>query len=93
MSNPAEPNAVELRSRIRRWLRYFWLESGLQQKEIAEAMGFSKATISDLLSEKTTPGLDCLVRMHYRLGADLRRVVREDPPAVDVRPGIGKARK
>lgn len=91
--NQTEPTGLELRQRIARWLRYYWIESGLSKTELGEIMDLTKVTVGNVINEKEMPGLDTLVKMHFRLGADLRRVVRDDPPEVDPQPSLRKARK
>ena len=76
-----EPNDRELRDRIRRWVRHYIRHNGWSQREFAQAMSLSEATVSNLVYNKEEPGLDTLVRMHFRLGADLTQLVRIDPPS------------
>jgi transcriptional regulator with XRE-family HTH domain len=78
-----EPNDVEVRARLRAWLRYYRDLYGWSQRELAQALTLSEATISNLLRNLEDPGLTCLVKMHFRLGADVPQMLRSDPPVVD----------
>ena len=93
MTPSNEPTDVELRGRIRKWLRYYWRRSGLQRQEIAQAMRFKPPTISNLLNDKEDPGLDCFVRMHFVFGADMAHMVRFDPPSAAQEQAATRARK
>jgi transcriptional regulator with XRE-family HTH domain len=79
-----EPSGYELRERVRRWVRYFYglqEPQGVSRKEFAQSLGFSAATISNVLNGIANPGIDMLTRLHFRLGADLRQMIREEPAA------------
>lgn len=80
MASTTEPTDVELRSRIRAWMRYYRAHYGWSQRELAQALSLSEPTISNLIRNLEDPGLDCFVRMHFRLGADLGQMVRRNPP-------------
>lgn len=90
MPTSQEPNEIELRQRIRNWLRHYKKELGFNNREMAQALSFSDATISNLLRDLEDPGLDCLVRMHFRFGMDLAFALRHDPRAPEA---TVKARK
>jgi biotin operon repressor len=84
-----EPTDLEVRERLRRWLVYFFTlaeRRGATQKEFAEALGLSSVTISKARRGLEAPGLDMFVRMHFRLGADAREMMREDPPLLTANP-------
>lgn len=75
-----------VRPRIVAWLRYEKNRLGLSQQELAQYLGTTAATVSNLLNDKVSPGLDMLVRMHRRLHISVDRMLDVDPPAVDHRP-------
>lgn len=86
---PNEPTDLELRIRIRKWVKHFYRPRearGVLRKEYAEELGMKPATMSNLLNEKEFPGLDTLAALHYRLGADCRELLREDPPVFTSEP-------
>src|SRR5436305_6915141 len=81
----SEPTERELKLRIAKWAQYYLhlrQEKGLSQREFADILGVSEVTVSNIKSGKDKGGLKTLFRLHYRLGADLREMVREDPPAL-----------
>ncbi len=85
MPAPEELTFKQLRERVRRWVIYFYertAEGGGDRKDYAEGLGFKPATISNLLNENELPGLLCFYRLHFRLGADPLRMLREEPPAL-----------
>ena|SRR5216683_2488048 len=78
-----EPNELELRIRIRKWVQYYakvFKAVRLKQTDLAEALGLSDPTISNLVNEHVQGGLDTLIRLHYRLQAPLEIMVHSDPP-------------
>lgn len=77
------PTDGELRERIRRWVKHYWRlaeAKDVNRQEFAESLDLSPPTISNILNNQEVPGLDTLVRLHFYLGADLREMIREDPP-------------
>lgn len=76
-----EPTPAELRKRIGRWLEWYRDHYKVTQRAIATALEISEAHVSQVISAKETPGLDTFVRMHYRLGLDLTKMVRTEPAA------------
>src|SRR3954463_7120528 len=79
----AEPSGQELKLRIAKWAQYYLrlrTEKGVSQREFADTLGVSEVTVSNIRSGKDKGGLKILYRLHFRLGADLREMVREDPP-------------
>lgn len=78
------PTSDELRERIRRWVKHYWRKAeakGVNRQEFAESLYLSPPTISNVLNDMEKPGLDTLAAIHFQLGADLREVLREEPPA------------
>lgn len=78
-----EPNDLELRVRIRKWVQYFFSlrePKGILRKDYAEELGLEPPTVSNLLNDVEWPGLDTFAALHYRLGGDPREMLREDPP-------------
>jgi transcriptional regulator with XRE-family HTH domain len=84
-----EPSEYELKLRIARWAQYYLrirTEKGVSQREFADTLGVSEVTVSNIKSGKDKGGLKTLYRLHFRLGADLREMVREDPPVFTSEP-------
>lgn len=83
MAARAQPSSAELRERLRRWMKHYWRKAeakGLNRQEFAQSVGLSPATISNVLNDVEKPSIDSLAALHFGLGADLREMLREDPP-------------
>lgn len=83
MPDGSEPDFDELRERIRKWVQHYWLRceaGGTDRKGFAEFLGFSPATISNLVNGRERPGLLCLSRIHFRFNRDASEMMRFDPP-------------
>lgn len=84
-----EPSVFELRVRVRKWVQYYWSlrePKGVMRKEYAAELGFSAATISNVLNEEEVPGFDMFAALHFRLGLNPRDLLREDPPPYTLSP-------
>lgn len=69
------------RPRLVAWLRWHQRRLGVNRKELAQLLGCSPATVSNLLNEITPPGLDTLVRMSRALHFPVEQLLERDPPA------------
>lgn len=61
-----------VRERIRAWLEHYRVERGWSRSELAENLGISAATVTNVLDGKRTAGLEVVIRMHavFRRSAD-----------------------
>ena len=58
-----------------------WIErTGLNQDEVAEALGIKQSMISLLINGHRDPSLKVLIRIHKHTGADLYEMLDLDPP-------------
>lgn len=71
-----EPDEAEAKKRIRAWLLDYLARSGELPVQLAERLGVSEPTISNIKSGETMPGFKMLLRIHFRLGAPLHEVLR-----------------
>lgn len=91
-----EPSYLELRERLREWVKFYWRkaeERGVTRTGFAQALGLSPPTVSNVLNDNELPGFHFYSRLHFRLGADVREMMREDPPARTEPPLPSQAKK
>jgi transcriptional regulator with XRE-family HTH domain len=80
---------VALRERLAAWVRYYrhiYRHKFPDQGEFARFMGSDKVSMSTILSGKTYPGLDFIVRMHAAARVSIDQMVDTDPPAIPREP-------
>lgn len=70
-----------VRPRLVAWLRWHMKRLGINRKELAQLLGTSKPTVSNLLNGVVEPGLDTLVRMKRGLDFPVEQMLERDPPA------------
>lgn len=71
---------LELRHRLRAWVRFFMEDRGLTQTALAERIGAKQPTINGLYNATGSLGLDTVVRLHRGMHVSLDTLVNEDPP-------------
>jgi transcriptional regulator with XRE-family HTH domain len=72
---------LEVRSRLRAWLRHYKDRRGWTNEKLARELDLSEPTITNILNSKRSAGLDVLVLMHRKLGKSADDLLDSDPPA------------
>ena len=79
-----DPVELEIRLRLKRWLRHFRERKRAQfpeDKEFADLLGISPSHLSNMLAENDrTPGLSLAVKMSEALQVQVDQLVKDEPP-------------
>lgn len=71
-----EPTVREAQERARQWIIDYLERTGWPQVQLAEKLGVSEATITNVVKGTFLPGFKMILRLHFRLGAPLNEVLR-----------------
>jgi DNA-binding XRE family transcriptional regulator len=72
------PTDDEVKLSIAAWIDDFLTRTDKKNVWLADELGVSEATISNIRLGKYMPGFTMLVRLHFALGAHLPEVLRHD---------------
>jgi transcriptional regulator with XRE-family HTH domain len=70
------------RERIRAWLRHYSEARDWTNERLAEELGVSEPTVTNILNGKRSAGLDVVIKMHRRLHRSADDLLDTDPPSV-----------
>ena len=79
MGSRAEIDPVT-RARIAAWLRHYRDTRKWTHQKLADTLGLSEPTVTNIMNEKRTPGLDVLIKMHTKLHRSADEILDDDPP-------------
>ena len=81
MGSRAEIDPVT-RARISAWLKYYRDTREWTHQRLADELGLSEPTVTNIINLKRTPGLDVLIKMHRRLHRSADDLLDTDPPKI-----------
>ncbi len=68
------------RTRIAAWLKFYRDTRGWTHQRLADELELSEPTVTNIINQKRTPGLDVLIKMHRRLHRSADDLLDVDPP-------------
>lgn len=77
---PKEAVDEETRERIRAWLKSYKDSREWTNERLADELGLSEPTVTNILNGKRGAGLDVLIKMHRRLGRSADDILDAWPP-------------
>lgn len=72
------PTDTEIKQSIKAWILEYLERTDKSQAKLAEELGVTEATISNIVLGEFLPGFRVLVRLHFALGVELREVMRHE---------------
>lgn len=81
MASRAEIDPVT-RARLAAWLRYYRDRREWTHQQLADTLGLSEPTVTNIINQKRTPGLDVLIKMHRHLHRSADDLLDVDPPTL-----------
>jgi transcriptional regulator with XRE-family HTH domain len=70
----------EVRRRIREWLKYYKRSRGWTNERLAKELDLAEPTITNILNDVRSAGLDVVIKMHQRLHRSADDFIGMDPP-------------
>lgn len=70
------PSDLEVQKSIAAWMMDYLARMRVSQTQLADDLGISRATITNIKKGTFLPGFTVLVRLHFALGATLSEVLR-----------------
>lgn len=77
---------LEVRARLRAWLRHYKVRRGWTNERLAQELDLSEPTITNILNDKRSAGLDVLVSMHRGFGVSADDLIDTYPKDAKVKP-------
>ena len=68
------------RGRVRAWLAYYKTRRGWTNERLATELELAEPTITNILNDKRSAGLDVVIKMHRRLHKSADDILDTDPP-------------
>ena len=72
-----------IRERLAKWLEYYKRIRRSTNERLAEVIGCSEPTVTNILNRKRSMGLDVLYKMHVRLHRSADELLDVDPPGTE----------
>lgn len=69
------------RGRVRAWLAYYKARRGWTNERLAKELELAEPTVTNILNDKRSAGLDVVIKMHRRLHKSADDILDTDPPA------------
>ena len=69
------------RTRIRAWLAYYKARRGWTNEKLAKELDLATPTITNILNDERSAGLDVVIKMHRRLHKSADDLLDTDPPS------------
>jgi transcriptional regulator with XRE-family HTH domain len=69
------------RERIRAWLAFYKRTRGWTNERLADELGLAEPTITNVLNNVRSAGLDLVIKMHRRLHRSADDLLDTDPPS------------
>jgi transcriptional regulator with XRE-family HTH domain len=69
------------RVRIRKWLAYYKARRGWTNERLAKELDLAIPTVTNILNDKRSAGLDVVIKMHRRLHKTADDILDTDPPS------------
>jgi transcriptional regulator with XRE-family HTH domain len=79
MPRPQDVDAIT-RARIRAWLAYYKARRGWTNERLSKELDLAEPTITNILNDKRSAGLDVVIKMHRRLHKSADDILDTDPP-------------
>lgn len=77
---PREAVDPEVRARIRKWMWHYKRQRTWTNERLAEELGLSEPTVTNILNGKRDAGFDVFIRMHRHLHRSADDLLDIDPP-------------
>lgn len=85
MAHPQDID-LEVRGRLRAWLRWLKDSRDLTNEKTAETLHLSEPTVTNILNGRRTAGLDVFLHLHRFASVRLDELVYGWPPAIPGKP-------
>jgi transcriptional regulator with XRE-family HTH domain len=81
-----DPTISEAKANIAAWVRNFLRQSGWSQVQLAEKLGVTEATISNVVTGKFKPGFTMTIKLALHVGMPLYDAITFRTPAHSAAP-------